>query len=124
MSRSGREPLSSSSRGERGGFTWIPWRGDLAMLAVVVLMTGQSNGQDVSSKGDGPTSASRSLPDALKFAHGLLRQRKFDLAAEEYDRFLAPARRVRTGSTHSSGLAMPGSTRGDMQTPGGPSRRS
>ncbi len=30
----------------------------------------------------------RRVPDALKFAHGLLRQRKFDLAAEEYNRFL------------------------------------
>ena len=32
--------------------------------------------------------SARRVPDALKFAHGLLRQRKFDLAAEEYDRFL------------------------------------
>ncbi len=31
----------------------------------------------------------RRIPDALRFAHGLLRQRKFDLAAEEYERFLA-----------------------------------
>src|SRR5262249_21365973 len=31
----------------------------------------------------------RRVPDALRFAHGLLRQRKFDLAAEEYERFLA-----------------------------------
>jgi cellulose synthase operon protein C len=31
--------------------------------------------------------ASRPVPDALKFANGLLRQKKYDLAAEEYERF-------------------------------------
>jgi TolA-binding protein len=35
------------------------------------------------------TATLRRVPDGLRFAHGLLRQRKFDLAAEEYDRFLA-----------------------------------
>jgi cellulose synthase operon protein C len=40
-------------------------------------------------QGSEPGAASpRRVPDALKFAHGLLRQRKFDLAAEEYNRFL------------------------------------
>src|SRR5262249_62040997 len=29
------------------------------------------------------------VPDSLKFANGLLRQRKFDLAAEEYEQFLS-----------------------------------
>lgn len=33
--------------------------------------------------------AGRKTPDSLRFANGLLRQRKFDLAAEEYERFLA-----------------------------------
>ncbi len=36
----------------------------------------------------GGTSSVRRVPDTLKFAHGLLRQRKFELAAEEYNRFL------------------------------------
>ena len=31
----------------------------------------------------------RRLPDALKFANGLLRQKKYDLAAEEYERFVS-----------------------------------
>jgi TolA-binding protein len=31
----------------------------------------------------------RRVPDALRFAHGLLRERKYDLAADEYERFLA-----------------------------------
>ena len=34
-------------------------------------------------------SASRRIPEALRFAHGLLRQRNYALAAEEYERFLA-----------------------------------
>jgi cellulose synthase operon protein C len=34
-----------------------------------------------------PPSPARRLPDALKFANGLLRQKKYDLAAEEYERF-------------------------------------
>ena len=34
------------------------------------------------------TTPPRRVPDELKFAHGLLRQRKFDLAAEEYQRYL------------------------------------
>ena len=35
----------------------------------------------------GLSSAARRLPDALKFANGLLRQKKYELAAEEYERF-------------------------------------
>ena len=35
----------------------------------------------------GPSSSARRVPDALKFANGLLRQKKYDLAAEEYERF-------------------------------------
>ncbi len=38
------------------------------------------------SERDAP--APRRIPDALKFANGLLRQRKYELAAEEYERFL------------------------------------
>ncbi len=37
---------------------------------------------------DGKAPATRRLPDSLRFANGLLRQRKFDLAAEEFERFL------------------------------------
>ncbi len=38
------------------------------------------------SQGDAATA--RTIPDALTFANGLLRQRKYELAAEEYQRFL------------------------------------
>lgn len=48
-----------------------------ALLAVVAR--GASTGQD---------EPARRIPEALRFAHGLFSQRKFDLAAEEYQRFL------------------------------------
>jgi TolA-binding protein len=38
--------------------------------------------------GSAPT-AGRRIPETLRFAHGLLRRRNFDLAADEYQRFLA-----------------------------------
>jgi cellulose synthase operon protein C len=41
---------------------------------------------DPSKKGNAV--ATRRDPDSLKFANGLFRQRKFDLAADEYERFL------------------------------------
>ena len=44
--------------------------------------TGRADGAERPASG-------RRIPDALRFAHGLLRQRKYELAAEEYDRFLA-----------------------------------
>jgi TolA-binding protein len=44
----------------------------------------RDRGDDLRGAGPG-----RRIPDALRFAHGLLRQRKLDLAAEEYERFLA-----------------------------------
>ena len=37
---------------------------------------------------DTPAQVSRQMPEALSFAHGLFRQRRFDLAADEYQRFL------------------------------------
>jgi cellulose synthase operon protein C len=46
--------------------------------------------QEIPSRGAGtvnPAASTRPLPDALKFANGLLRQKKYDLAAEEYERF-------------------------------------
>ena len=48
--------------------------------------SGQPRGRAADSSG---AASGRRIPDALRFAHGLLRQRKFDLAAEEYERFLA-----------------------------------
>ena len=73
----------------------------LSVLAVVCACVAGALAQEPSSKktlgspearpradgiGDSPSPARR-LPDALKFANGLLRQKKYDLAAEEYERF-------------------------------------
>ncbi|MHB1558329.1 MAG: tetratricopeptide repeat protein, partial [Isosphaeraceae bacterium] len=63
-------------------------------LAVAVLAAGLSVGREsrVLAQGQGQaqgTAAGRRVPDALRFAHGLLRQGKYELAAEEYERFLA-----------------------------------
>ncbi len=44
--------------------------------------------RDRAADAAGPTPGRR-IPDALRFAHGLLRQGKYDLAAEEYQQFLA-----------------------------------
>jgi TolA-binding protein len=89
MSRMSREVLASSwSEANSGIAVHLPEI--LASLVVIVLMARGSIGQEARQRaGQDRGAAARSVPDALKFAHGLLRQRKFDLAAEEYDRFLA-----------------------------------
>jgi TolA-binding protein len=74
---------------------------ELLALAVFCALAAGASAQEPSSnkdpgfgenppRGEGvaaPSSSSRRLPDALKFAAGLLRQKKYDLAAEEYERF-------------------------------------
>ncbi|APW63623.1 tetratricopeptide repeat protein [Paludisphaera borealis] len=57
----------------------------VGLLLFLVAMPGSTLGQKGS---DDSTPAPRVIPDSLRFAHGLFRQRKFDLAAEEYQRFL------------------------------------
>ncbi len=108
----GRNPCRSGKRrvralsdvaatlGQHPRARWISSRslalglGLLSMAMVAGIGSAQDTGPRPSaSKGAGQgsepgTTSSRRVPDALKFAHGLLRQRKFDLAAEEYDRFL------------------------------------
>jgi TolA-binding protein len=65
----------------------------LGVLALVAMPTyGQESGtagrssESSRPKGGGEI---RRLPEGLNFANGLFRQRKFELAAEEYERFLA-----------------------------------
>ena len=53
----------------------------------------------------GPPSQARRLPDALKFANGLLRQKKYDLAAEEYERFANSGAKGRDLDDAQFGLA-------------------
>src|SRR5205807_10568409 len=38
-----------------------------------------------------PSTNAKAVPEALNFANGLLRDRRYDLAAEEYERFLQSA---------------------------------
>lgn len=61
-------------------------------LVIAVLILGLQAGAIVSLAQENPTAVQapspRRLPQQLSFAHGLFRQRKFDMAAEEYRRFL------------------------------------
>ncbi len=59
------------------------------------------------SQPEGTTAAARTIPDTLRFAHGLFRQRKFDLAAEAYQKFLDgdPAPAVADADDARFGLA-------------------
>ncbi len=75
-----------------------------SVLALAAIMVGGASAQEVplkrapapsvaapgqsDPKTKGTSAAPRRDSDALKFANGLLRQRKFDLAAEEFARFL------------------------------------
>ena len=88
----------------------VPQVGDMRRLGLAVLLlagraaswlTG-APAQEPSSRKDAGSAGAQSgrerrpgargggtarVPDALKFANGLLRQKKYDLAAEEYERF-------------------------------------
>ncbi|OJW15665.1 MAG: hypothetical protein BGO49_15590 [Planctomycetales bacterium 71-10] len=76
-----------------------PPRSGLATVALVLALaaTGIAMGQE----GAEPPR----MPDALRFAHGLFRQRKYDLAADEYARFLETDPRPPHGDDARFGLA-------------------
>ena len=52
-----------------------------------------------------PAQAKQNVPEGLNFAHGLLRQRKFDLAADEYRKFLESGPSVQDTADARFGLA-------------------
>ena len=52
-----------------------------------------------------PSQVNRQIPEGLNFAHGLLRQRRFDLAAEEYQRFLDSGPAAQDAADARFGLA-------------------
>ena len=60
----------------------------LCAIAILALPPSLARGQDQRGASPAPPASSRPVADDLNFAHGLFRQRKFDLAAEEYQRFL------------------------------------
>jgi TolA-binding protein len=64
----------------------------LLLFVFLGLWATRASSQD--ARTSAPASKMRRIPEGLNFAHGLFRQRKFDLAAEEYERFLdsRPAR--------------------------------
>ena len=82
-------------------------------LAAGALAQEPSSKKDLGSPGrsscadgiGGPSSSARRLPDALKFANGLLRQKKYDLAAEEYERFAKSGAKGRDLDDARFGLA-------------------
>ncbi len=47
-----------------------------------------TDGSARTQNGPANQAAARTVPDALRFANGLLRQKKYELAAEEYERFV------------------------------------
>jgi TolA-binding protein len=60
----------------------------LCAIAILAFPPGLARGQNQRSASPAPRASVRPQSDDLNFAHGLFRQRKFDLAAEEYQRSL------------------------------------
>ncbi len=78
-------------------------RGGIALIVLLVAAAcGAAVGQDASNESP---QAPRRVPDGLRFAHGLFRERKFDLAAEEYQRFLETDPKPVDGDDARFGLA-------------------
>jgi TolA-binding protein len=91
----------SSARSQPEGEIRSLRRGAVAVALFTCVLTTASSAQQPAAtpesippvtnprgddEGAGPATPRR-LPDALKFANGLLRQRKYELAAEEYERY-------------------------------------
>ncbi len=84
------------------GTMCAPWNFAIALSVVLAISAGSSMGQEPAGKRDPSSTVSppategtknragtpQGASDAVKFANGLLRQRKFDLAAEEFERGL------------------------------------
>ncbi len=70
-----------------------PGRGDRAVglcLLVVLVLAGSDHLAQVLRAQDAPAATrTRRAPEKLNFANGLLRDRRYDMAAEEYEAFLA-----------------------------------
>ena len=77
---------TSRATQERTFFRWVHAGG--IVLASTLGCATLSIGQEPTPKQSSAAPTARPTSDALKFANGLLRQRKFELAAEEYERIL------------------------------------
>jgi TolA-binding protein len=83
------------SRCERASLPRGRWFGGFALIVVFACVGGErAIGQEpppAPPRGAGGAetgSARRTVPDALRFANGLLRERRYELAADEYERFI------------------------------------
>jgi cellulose synthase operon protein C len=75
--------------GTRSAWAFFSTRGPGWVVLAGVLACGSvTEGQESAGKQGAGASTSRPDSDSLRFASGLLRQKKFDLAAQEYERIL------------------------------------
>jgi cellulose synthase operon protein C len=58
------------------------------ILALGVLLAAGNSFAWSQTNRDRPTTDARRVPDALNFANGLVKERRYDMAAEEYEKFL------------------------------------
>ena len=79
----------------------------MACSIVLLLMVVAESRAYVQSPPRRSTAPARKIPDSLRFAHGLFRQRRYDLAAEAYQKFLDadPAPAVADADDARFGLA-------------------
>ncbi|GAC1464825.1 MAG: tetratricopeptide repeat protein [Isosphaeraceae bacterium] len=64
----------------------------LVMLSMGTLVSPRCEAQGEATRSGVSPGTSRRVPEALNFANGLFRERRYDLAAREYERFLAEGR--------------------------------
>lgn len=87
--------------GRAGGDEGRRWTAPAVLVALALIVFA---GASAWAQDDAPASTRR-IPEALRFAHGLFSQRKFDLAAEEYQRFLDTDPNPADGDDARFGLA-------------------
>ncbi len=64
----------------------------LGVLAAVWPMAASAQTQPAREPGGGAAATARQVPEALNFANGLFRDRRYEMAADEYERFLKGAK--------------------------------
>jgi cellulose synthase operon protein C len=93
--------LTADIQGGGPVLTLIPnhkWSQSYRPILLVVIFTLLSpmrvSAQDPGERGAGAGTSSivRQVPEALKFANGLFRERRYEMAADEYERFLKAAK--------------------------------
>ena len=109
--RGGLVPFIVSGLPDRAGFSTTRFTVRSVALSFVMHGVVAWLGLSIASLGaqetrTGPASQTqRRLPEGLSFAHGLFRQRRFDLAAQEYQRFLDSSPSAQDAADARFGLA-------------------